>query len=99
MGAPAYVIGQLNIHDRTGYQAYLDGFRPSFERHGGEILATSAGETSVIEGTWPTPGTVILRFPSVEAAQAWHSDPEYVELAKIRHATAETNLVIVTGLA
>ena len=99
MSAPAYVIGQLNIHDREAYQAYLDGFWPSFQRHGGEILASSAEETQVLEGEWATPATVILRFPSVAAARAWHTDPEYVELARIRHATAETNLVIVTGLA
>ncbi|MEX0344426.1 MAG: DUF1330 domain-containing protein [Rhizobiaceae bacterium] len=94
----AYVIGQLKINDPAAYQAYLDGFMPSFKRHGGELLATSKQETHVLEGDWALPLTVLMRFPSVEAARAWHSDPEYAELAKIRHATAEANLVVVVGL-
>lgn len=96
---PAYVIGQLDIHDPDAYQAYLDGFLPSFERHGGELLATSRTETEVIEGNWSLPRTVIMRFPSIAHAKAWHSDPEYVQLATIRHRTARTNLVVVDGIA
>lgn len=95
---PAYVIGQLDIHDSHAYQAYLDGFLPSFERHGGELLATSRAETEVLEGSWAMPRTVVMRFPSVADAKAWHTDPEYVELARIRHRTASTNLVVINGL-
>lgn len=96
---PAYVIGQLDIHDPEADQEYLDGFMPSFERHGGELLATSKVATEVLEGTWALTRTVIMRFPSVEHAKAWHSDPEYVELTKIRHRTASANLVVVDGIA
>lgn len=96
---PAYVIGQPDIHDPAAYQAYLDGFMPSFQRHGGEFLATSRAETEVLEGGWALPRTVIMRFPSVEAAKAWHEDPEYRDLTKIRHRTAKTNLVVVEGIA
>ncbi|WP_197919047.1 DUF1330 domain-containing protein [Thiosulfatihalobacter marinus] len=94
-----YVIGQLDIHDPERYRAYLDGFMPSFSRHGGTLLATSAAETTVLEGSWAFPKTVIMAFPDKASAQAWHSDPEYVELARIRHQTARTNLVIVEGIS
>ena len=67
---PAYVIGQLDIHDPEAYQAYLDGFMPSFERHGGQLLATSRSETEILEGSWALPRTVIMRFPSAEDAKA-----------------------------
>lgn len=95
---PDYVVGQLEIHDPDAYQAYLDGFTPSFERHGGELLATSREETSVLEGTWSLPRTVIMRFPSVEAAQAWYADPDYQALVAIRQRTAKANLVLVNGI-
>src|SRR6056297_2225680 len=95
---PVYVIGQLEIHDPEAYEDYLAGFLPSFERHGGELLATSRAETEVLEGDWALPRTVVMRFPSVESAKAGHSDPDYVELAAIRHRTASTNLVVVEGL-
>ncbi|MEM7303864.1 MAG: DUF1330 domain-containing protein [Pseudomonadota bacterium] len=96
---PAYVIGQLDIHDPEAYQAYLGGFMPCFEKHGGELLATSRAETEILEGSWAMPRTVIMRFPSVEKAKEWHSDPEYLELAKIRHQTASTNLAVIDGIA
>lgn len=94
----AYVIGQLEIHDPEAYQEYLAGFMPSFERHGGELLATSSLETEILEGSWALPRTVLMRFPTVEDAKAWHTDPEYTELAKIRHRTASANLVVVGGM-
>ena len=53
----------------------------------------------MIEGAWSHPKTVIMRFPSLEAAHSWHSDAEYQELAKICDRTADTNLVIVEGIA
>jgi len=40
-----------------------------------------------------------MRFPSVQHAMAWHRDPDYIELSKIRHRTAHANLVVVDGIA
>ncbi len=97
MSVPAYVVGQLEIRHPEAYQEYLDGFMPSFERHGGELLASSRQETHVLEGAWAHPRTVLMRFPSKQAAQNWYDDPEYVELRKTRQANASTNLVLVEG--
>jgi uncharacterized protein (DUF1330 family) len=95
----AYVLAQIQIDDPDEYQNYLAGFMPIFERHGGELLATSKNQTTVIEGSWAYPGTVIMKFPSVESAQAWIDDPDYQELAKFRYRAAQANLVIVEGVA
>lgn len=95
----AYVVAQIQIDDTNEYQKYLDGFLPSFERHGGKLLATSRNSTEVMEGEWAYPSTVILQFPTLEKAHNWHSDPEYVALASHRHKAAKTNLVIVAGLS
>ena len=46
----AYVLAQLQIDDPDEYQNYLAGFMPIFERHGGELLATSKNKTIVVEG-------------------------------------------------
>lgn len=95
---PAYVVGQLEVLDWDEYQAYLTGFMPSFERHGGKLLATSMQDTTALEGTWAYSRTVLLEFPSTEDAEAWYSDPEYIKLMQIRHRTAKTNLVLVQGI-
>ena len=93
----AYVVAQIQIEDHAEYQPYLDGFLPCFERHGGELLTSSKCETDIIEGQWEYPRTVLLRFPSREAAYNWYRDPEYQALIGHRHRAAKTNLVIVGG--
>lgn len=96
---PAYVIAQIEIDDPETYQQYLAGFMPIFNRYEGELLVTSSAATDVLEGVWEFPHTVVMRFPSKEQARAWYADPDYIELAKIRHRTARANLVVVDGIA
>ena len=93
-----YVVGQLDIFDPKRYQSYLAGFMPIFQRHQGELLATTAGETTVVEGEWGQPKTVIMTFPSRTHAENWLADPEYKTLSRHRHAAATCNLAIIDGL-
>ena len=95
----AYMIAQIDVHDPDEFQNYLAGFMPIFQRYGGELLATSKNETTVFEGEWAHRNTVIMKFPSVEKAQAWYHDPEYHKLAKHRHRSAQANLVLVEGMS
>jgi len=95
----AYMLAQIQIDDPGEYQKYLAGFMPIFERHGGELLATSKNQTIVIEGSWAHQGTVIMKFPSIEDARAWYADPDYKALAEHRHRSAKANLVLVEGIA
>ena len=94
----AFMIAQIEITDPERYQEYLAGFLPIFQRHEAELLATSSCSTEVVEGDWALPRTVIMKFPSREAAEAWHRDPEYQALARHRHAASRANLVLVEGL-
>ena len=91
----AYVVAQTEVFDADGYQPYADGFWEIFARHGGEFVASSQSDTVVSEGVWDPPNTVIIAFPDRIAAEAWLSDPEYVKLARFRHRSARTNMVIV----
>ena len=95
----AYVLAPIQIDDADEYGLYLAGFMPIFERHGGELLATSKNETRVVEGEWAYPGTVIMKFPSPQAAQNWLDDPDYQALAQHRKRAARANLVVVEGIA
>ena len=94
----AYMIAQIEINDPDEYQNYLAGFMPIFQRYGGELLATSKNETVVVEGEWAYPSTVIMKFPSVEKAQDWYDDPDYIKLVEHRLRSAQANLVLVEGM-
>ncbi|MEL6931241.1 MAG: DUF1330 domain-containing protein [Cyanobacteria bacterium J06600_6] len=95
----AYVVAQIQINNPDEYQNYLAGFMPIFQRHGGELLATPKNQTIIVEGDWTYPSTVIMKFPSTEAAQAWSDDPDYKALAEYRNRSANSNLVIVEGIS
>ena len=95
----AYVVAQIQINDPDEYQTYLAGFMPIFKKHGGELLATPKNQTIVVEGNWAYPNTVIMKFPSMAAAQTWCDDPDYKALAEYRNRSADSNLVIVEGLS
>jgi uncharacterized protein (DUF1330 family) len=79
------MIAQIEITNPEEFQNYLVGFMPIFQKYGGELLATSKNKTSVIEGEWSCPNTVIMKFPSAEHARKWYDDPDYRSLAEHRH--------------
>lgn len=94
----AYMVAQIRVDDPAAYKIYLAGFLPIFERYDGEILVTSSVDTEVVEGEWAYPRTVIMKFPSLDQARNWYQDPDYQALAQHRHASAQTNLILVEGI-
>lgn len=90
----AYVIITEEIKDPEGMKAY--GALAMKAMTGATVLAADPkGET--IEGTWHGHQTVLLEFESAEAAKAWYYSDEYQAAAKLRHAAADSNGVIISG--
>ena len=56
------------------------------------------GDTEVHEGDFVPHRVIVFRFPDREAVHRFYADPEYQELAKIRHASAHTIAFSVDGL-
>jgi uncharacterized protein (DUF1330 family) len=88
-----YIINNMTIHDREAYKTYLRAFSPVFERHGGSVLAVQDSPRPM-EGAWPYDRTVLLSFPSRQAAEDWIGSPEYVEIARYRKAGTVSNVVM-----
>ncbi|MBT5434791.1 MAG: DUF1330 domain-containing protein [Alphaproteobacteria bacterium] len=94
----AYVIAQIRWDDQDEYKRYIAAFVPLLKRHEGVTLAAQEDRTEVLEGSWPLPGAVVMRFPSKEHVRRWMADPDYPGVVAIRHGAAETNLVMIDGL-
>lgn len=95
--ARGYVIFTEAVSDADGYQAYLQKALPTvFESGGRPIVADDNPET--IEGEWHGPRTVVLEFDSVQAARDWYDSSGYRAIVGERHASAEANAVIVSGV-
>lgn len=92
-----YLIAQIDIRDREEYAKYQEGFPEAFLRHEGELLVVSE-DALVVEGEWPYTRTVLIRFPSAEAARRWYESPGYQAIAQHRFRGARTNAVMVEAL-
>jgi len=92
-----YLIAQINVHDKEGYQRYLDGFDEVFRNYKGIIMATD-NDPTVLEGEWPYIRTVLIRFPDADEARRWYESPEYKRLAEVRRAASDSNIVLARGM-
>lgn len=96
--AKGYVIFTEAVNEPAAYQAYLEKALPTvFESGGRPIVADDNPQT--IEGQWHGPRTVVLEFDSVQAAHDWYESSAYRAVIGERHASAEANAVIVSGLS
>ena len=93
----AYIVIQIEISDPETYDTYRAQVPPILEQYGGEFLVRG-GDREVLEGEWPWPRVVILKFPDREAAKAWHASAEYQGPKALRQASANANMIIVEGV-
>jgi uncharacterized protein (DUF1330 family) len=85
--------------DLSSLATYRETAPSLLARHGGRyMLGPSEAPWEVLEGTRPPiTGVTILEFPSMEKARAWHNDPEYAPLIRLRQAGSTLDLLLVEG--
>ncbi|HKB83897.1 MAG TPA: DUF1330 domain-containing protein [Burkholderiales bacterium] len=94
---PAYLISQIEIHDRQGYEEYRKLVGPSLAKYGGKFIARG-GTIDVLEGNWSPQRIVICEFESLKRAREWYDSPEYKPAMDIRQKTADAQIIVVDGL-
>jgi uncharacterized protein (DUF1330 family) len=55
------------------------------------------GKLTVLEGEWQHPRTVIIEFPSRDAAEGWYKSADYQKIIGLRLKSTSGNLVILDG--
>lgn len=93
----AYVVGNFRITDPESYAAYPPLVRPMLAAHGARVIAVDR-ESEVLEGE-PAHNTVVIRFPSREAARAFYDSPEYLEIVRLRTDNSDGFLVLIDAVA
>lgn len=92
----AYLVFNYRINDREAYDPYLAAVPSILEAHGAEILAADF-ESEAVEGD-AGHVTVVLRFPSKEAAKGWYDSPEYQEVIGLRLDNCDGLAVLANGV-
>jgi uncharacterized protein (DUF1330 family) len=90
----AYVIVDVAVVEPEPYEEYRRRVPATLERYGGKFIVRG-GSSETIEGHWQPQRIVVLEFPSVEQAKAWHASPEYQEIVPIRERHARTSFLTV----
>jgi uncharacterized protein (DUF1330 family) len=92
----AYVIAAVTTHDPAMMAEYGKVVAATVTRFEGKFLVRGGNHTT-LEGEWQ-PRTVILEFPSRQAAEAWYNSPAYQDIIGLRLNSSRGNLVIVDGV-
>jgi uncharacterized protein (DUF1330 family) len=95
---PAYVIVDIAVHDRETYERYKALAAPAVAAYGGRYLVRG-GATETLEGDWRPGRFVILEFPSAQLGRDWWDSPEYAPAKSIRQSCADTEMLLVEGIA
>ena len=98
ISVPGYILVRMHINDHEAFfSKYGAAVGPTIQAHQGRPIIASASP-EILEGQWGNNWTVVLEFPSVEAAKAWYNSAAYQKAIPFRHAASEyTNMVVLEG--
>ncbi len=92
----AYIIAEIEVNDPDTYDTYRQQVPETLKPYGGEFVVRG-GAMEVLEGEWEMPRCVVLRFPDVESAKAWHASDAYAGPKAIRRSASRGNMIVVEG--
>jgi uncharacterized protein (DUF1330 family) len=90
-----YWIAHIDVSDPAAYEAYRAANALPFAKYGAPFLVRG-GPQDQVEGQ-SRARTVVLEFPSLEAAQACYASPEYQAAKALRDPASTADTVIVEG--
>lgn len=91
----AYVVANYTITNPEAYEPYVPAVLPLIAAAGGEVIVGDF-ESDPAEGD-PGPVTVVLRFESKEAINAWYTSDEYEAIKGLRTENSEGIITVVNG--
>ncbi|MBC2778098.1 DUF1330 domain-containing protein [Parasphingopyxis marina] len=91
----AYFVANYRITNTEDYKKYGAVVGPTLAPHGAEVLAADPA-SEPMEGE-PCDVTVVIKFPSKEAAKGWYNSPEYQAILPLRTDNSEGAAVLAAG--
>lgn len=90
-----YWVAHVSVDDPAAYEGYRTANAMAFQKYGARFVVRG-GPQEVREGQ-ARPRTVVIEFPTIEAARACFDSPEYQAAKAIRDPVSTADLVIVEG--
>jgi uncharacterized protein (DUF1330 family) len=90
-----YFVANYTITNQADYKEYLAAVGPILTAHGAENIVVDR-DSGLLEGS-AGQVTVVLRFATKAAAEAWYESPEYEAIKHLRTDNTEGIGVIAEG--
>lgn len=90
-----YWVAHVTVDDPSAYEAYRAANAVAFAKYGARFLVRGAPQ-EVREGSL-RPRTVVIEFPTLEAARACYDSPEYQAAKALRDPVSQGDLCILAG--
>jgi len=90
-----YFVANYTITNQAGYREYLAAVGPTLTAHGAESIVVDR-DSGLLEGS-AGQVTVVLRFATKAAAQAWYESSQYQAIRHLRTDNTEGIAVIAEG--
>ena len=92
-----FAIFNIEVKKPEEYREYVEKVKPIAEKFGGEYIVRG-GETTIVEGNWTYPRTVVIKFPSYEKALEWYNSDELKPVKQMRLDNSTSNSIIIKGV-
>ncbi len=88
----AYLIGHLTVKDADKWAEYRSQVPATLEPWGAELVLRG-NRLAILAGGHPHADVVVIRFPSQDAIDGWHSSAAYQALIPLRQQAADVVLL------
>lgn len=88
----AYVVGQILVKNSAKWDEYRSRVPHTLEPWGAELVFRGT-RAAVLAGESSLPDIVVIRFPTMAAADSWFSSAAYQALIPIRLEAADVTLL------
>jgi uncharacterized protein (DUF1330 family) len=90
---PIYALNLFDLADNDDYLGYSRGSPAAVAKHGAKVVAIGHLGSEVQPGaTPPRQAMVLVEWPSLEALEAYRSDPAHADLHPLRENGTENYL-------
>ena len=87
----AYIVGQIRIKDADLWANYCNQVPVTLEPWNAELMFRGKNEVT-FAGETPYTDIVVIRFPDLATAKAWHNSEAYQALVPLRESAADVLL-------
>lgn len=98
MNMSAFFIATATIKNPEKVQEYAGKAAETFAAHGGEFVVRGKFDAAFV-GSADHQVVAVVRFPSMEALNAWYKSPEYRAIVPLRIEAADMKIITYSVMA